>query len=142
MDRENFSIAIKVKAEPGEAGEIDDGLRKFNDRFSEPDNHQELAIVLRDDQGMLAGGLLGDTFWRWLHVGTLWIREDVRSLGYGRKLLAAAEEEAVRRGCEHSHLETHDFQALGFYQKNGYSLFAQLDDLPPGHKKYFLKKDL
>jgi len=142
LDKEIYSIEIKVKADPDEARAIEDGLKEFNDRFCENDNHQELAIVLRDGQGKLAGGLLGDTFWRWLHVGTLWIREDVRSLGYGRKLLEAAEQEAVRRGCRHSHLETHDFQALGFYQKYGYTLFAQLDDLPPEHKKFFLKKDL
>ena len=142
MDERNFSIIVKAKANPGEAKAIEDGLKEFNDRFSEEGHHHELAIVLRDDQGKLAGGLLGDTFWRWLHVSTLWIREDVRSLGYGHKLLAAAEEEARRHGCLHSHLETHDFQALGFYQKNGYTLFAQLDDFPPQHKKFFLKKDL
>jgi len=142
MDGEPFSIIIKVKADPDEARAIDDGLKQFNDQFSEEDHHQELAIVLRDAQGMLAGGLLGDTAWRWVHVGTLWIRADVRGLGYGGKLLEAAEQEAVRRGCEHSHLETHDFQALGFYLKNGYTQFAQLDDMPPGHKKFFLKKDL
>jgi GNAT superfamily N-acetyltransferase len=142
MNGEPFSVIIKVKADPDEARAIDDGLKQFNDQFSEEDHHQELAVVLRDDRGELAGGLLGDTAWRWLHVGTLWIRADVRSRGYGGKLLAAAEQEAVRRGCEHCNLETHDFQALGFYQKKGYTLFAQLDDMPPEHTKYFLKKDL
>ena len=143
IKRENiFSIEVKVKADPGEAERISGGLKEYNDQFVEEDHHQELAIVLRDAQGELAGGLLGGTYWRRLHIDILWVREDVRSLGYGNKLMAAAEQEAIRRGCQHSHLETHDFQALGFYQKNGYSLFAQLDDLPPEHIKYFLKKDL
>jgi GNAT superfamily N-acetyltransferase len=142
LDGDAYSIEVKVKAGPEEARAIDAGLKQFNDQFCEDDNHQELAVVLRDEQGQLAGGLLGDTFWRWLHVNTLWIRADVRGFGYGRRLLALAEQEAIRRGCRHSQLETHDFQALGFYQQLGYSLFAQLDDFPPEHTKYFLKKEL
>ncbi len=142
MDESAYSIVVKLKADPGEATAIDAGLKQYNDQFCEDDNHQELAVVLRDESGQLAGGLLGDTFWRWLHVNTLWIRADVRSSGYGRKLLAEAEQEAVRRGCRHSQLETHDFQALGFYLKQGYSLFGQLEDFPPDHIKYFLRKEL
>jgi len=142
LDSSSYSIEVKLKADPEEARAIDAGLKQFNDQFSEDDNHLELAVVLRDEQGQLAGGLLADTGWRWVHINTLWIREDVRRLGFGRKLLEMAEQEAIRRGCRHSQLETHDFQALGFYQKRGYILFAQLDDFPPEHIKYFLKKEL
>ena len=142
MGGSSYSIEVKLKADPEEARAIDAGLKQFNDQFSEDDNHLELAVVLRDEKGQLAGGLLADTGWRWVHINTLWIREDVRRLGFGRKLLEMAEQEAIRRGCRHSQLETHDFQALGFYQKQGYILFAQLDDFPPEHIKYFLKKEL
>ncbi len=34
------------------------------------------------------------------------------------------------------------FQALPFYQKLGYTVFGQLDDLPIGHQMYFLQKAL
>jgi hypothetical protein len=39
-------------------------------------------------------------------------------------------------------LETLSFQARGFYERYGYSVFGELDDFPPGHRKYFLKKNL
>jgi hypothetical protein len=39
-------------------------------------------------------------------------------------------------------LDTFDFQARGFYERNGYELFGTLDDCPPGHKRYYLKKAL
>jgi GNAT superfamily N-acetyltransferase len=142
LDLNLFSIEVKSKADPAEARAIDAGFKQFNNQFCEDDNHQELAVVLRDEQGQLAGELLADTFWRWLHINNLWLREDVRRSGYGSKLLAIAEQEAIRGGCRHSQLETHEFQALGFYQKYGYILIAQLDDFPPDHIKYFLKKEL
>ena len=33
------------------------------------------------------------------------------------------------------------FQALPFYQKYGYQVWGQLDDFPPGHTHYYLRKE-
>jgi hypothetical protein len=33
-------------------------------------------------------------------------------------------------------------QAMEAFQKAGYEVFGKLDDYPPGHSKYFLKKEL
>jgi len=33
-------------------------------------------------------------------------------------------------------------RSVSFYEKLGYELFATLEDYPPGHCKYFLKKAL
>jgi hypothetical protein len=32
------------------------------------------------------------------------------------------------------------WQALAFYERQGYTVFGVLDDFPPGHRKYFLAK--
>jgi hypothetical protein len=40
------------------------------------------------------------------------------------------------------HLDTMSFQALPFYQKQGYTVFGILEDLPEGHRRYYLRKDL
>ena len=50
------------------------------------------------------------------------------------------EQYAQSKGITHYHLETTSFQALPFYQKQGYEVFGQLPDMPPGHISYFLKK--
>jgi hypothetical protein len=39
-------------------------------------------------------------------------------------------------------LETHSFQARPFYEKCGYKVFGTLEDYPPGHAKFFLRKRL
>jgi GNAT superfamily N-acetyltransferase len=75
-------------------------------------------------------------------VEYLWVRGDHRTQGIGTRLLQAAEQEAMERGCGHAHVETHDFQAPAFYARNGYREFARLDDLPKGHVKIFLAKRL
>ena len=62
--------------------------------------------------------------------------------GTGRRILIAAEEEALRRGCRYAWLDTFSFQARGFYEKLGYSVFGTLEDYPAGHSRYFLRKTL
>ena len=54
----------------------------------------------------------------------------------------AAEQLAVERGALAANLETHSFQAEGFYLKRGYAVFSRLEDYPRGHTKLFLRKRL
>ena len=117
-------------------------LTAYNCQFTEPDNHQPLAVFAHGPEQAIVGGLLGGTYWGWLHVDILWIKDEFRRQGVGRALLAAAEQEAIQRGCRYVHLETHTFQAVEFYQKQGYVIFGELPDLPAGYTKYFLKKTL
>lgn len=121
---------------------VHQGLDDYNDLYAPEIQFQSLHFFLRDSGGDVAGGLLGDTSWGWLHVGVLWIRADVRRQGYGSAMLRAAEEEAVGRGCHHAFLDTTSFQALPFYLQHSYTLWGELDDFPRGHKRHFLQKAL
>jgi GNAT superfamily N-acetyltransferase len=124
------------------AGEIRAGLDAWNTRFVPADGYRSLVITARDPDGGLLGGLLGGTYWGWLAIDRLWVREEARGSGLGSRLLAAAETEARRRGCQFAHLDTHDFQAPGFYHKHGYRECGRLEDLPPGHVRFLLRKTL
>jgi GNAT superfamily N-acetyltransferase len=138
------SISLTLEATPSEADleAIRDGLHAFNTLAASDDGHQNLTLFLRDENGALLGGLLGDTYWGWLHVAILWLDEKARRHGYGSRLLAAAEAEAVRRGCHHAHLDTMSFQALPFYEKRGYKVWGKISDMPIGHSRIFLAKKL
>lgn len=139
MDQ-TYTVTVEDAPSPEDARRVAEGLHAYNFAIVGDDNYRPLAILLRDAGGALVGGLLGGTYWGWLHVDMLWIAAEVRGQGYGRRLLVAAEREAVARGCHHAHLDTMSFQSLPFYQRQGYQLFGQLDDLPIGHSRYFLKK--
>jgi GNAT superfamily N-acetyltransferase len=118
-----------------------DGLDRYN--FSQTGlEGQLISVFLRNEQHQVTGGAHGWTAFGWLHIRVFWLREDQRQRGWGTRLLQATEAEAVKRGCRCSHLETFSFQALGFYQKNGYRVFAELEKVAGDHKWYFLKKDL
>jgi len=136
----SYKIALDSNPSDADIRTVKRNLIAFNDQHAEPEHYQRLVLFARDASERIVGGLLGYTHWRWLFVENLWVDESLRGLGVGRDLMQAAEDEAHRRGCQHSYLDTFDFQALGFYQKLGYELFGQLEDYPLGHTKYFLQK--
>ncbi|MFE6197965.1 GNAT family N-acetyltransferase [Streptomyces sp. NPDC057838] len=99
--------------------------------------------AVNDSDGELAGGLVGHTWATWLHVTYLWVDERHRGRGLGARLLARAEHTAAReRACRSSRLETWDFQAPRFYQKQGYEVVCVVPDYPPGITEYTLVKAL
>lgn len=72
----------------------------------------------------------------------LWVREDQRGQGYGTRLLASPETEAIARGCQQIVLSTHSFQAPDFYRKFGYDIVGAYDNYPKGYQQIFLRKSL
>ena len=105
-------------------------------------DYRPIALALRAADGSLVGGLYGATMWEWLMIDGLWIAEELRGRGLGRRVLLSAEASAVERGCRGSWLGTFDFQAREFYERSGYTVFAELPGFPPGHTHYHLQKVL
>jgi GNAT superfamily N-acetyltransferase len=101
-----------------------------------------LAVLLHAARGQLVGALTGRTLWGWLVIDLLWVDAAARGVGHGRRRIAAAEQEALRRGCHHARVDTYSFQAPGFYERCGYARVATLDDFPRGHQRHFYAKAL
>jgi GNAT superfamily N-acetyltransferase len=101
-----------------------------------------VAFFLKDENGEVLGGLLGDIWAAWLHVRTLAVAMPVRGQGFGKKLMKRAETYAIERGCTDAFLDTFSFQARPFYEKLGYRVFGTLENHPVGHHHYFMTKKL
>ena len=101
-----------------------------------------LGYFLRDARAEWVGGLVGYVWGGWLYVRLLWVVGSLRGQSQGTRLLLAAENHARALGATAATLETFSFQAPSFYQRHGYIVFATLEDYPPGHTKFFLRKIL
>ena len=125
-------------------GKILEPLIAFNEAsIGGPEGTKRLAVLLSDPaSGEIVGGLWGSTSFRHLFVELIFIPEAMRRGGVGREMLRQAEAEAARRGCVGVWLDTFSFQARGFYERLGYTVFGTIDDYPPGHSRFFLKKQL
>ena len=99
-----------------------------------------LAVLVRDEGGIAVGGLIGRTTAAWLYVELFWLPEALRGTGLGTRVMMEAEAEAVQRGCIGAHLDTYDYQAPDFYRKLGYEVFGSIEDHPPGHTRFWMRK--
>ncbi|MCH3963832.1 MAG: GNAT family N-acetyltransferase [Clostridium sp.] len=99
--------------------------------------------VLKDSEGYIIAGINSRLYcWNCCYIDILWVREGYRNQRYGSILLKKVEMLIKQNGGYIIHLDTFDFQAKNFYIKHGYKIFGVLEDVPPGHKRYYMSKKL
>ena len=116
------------------------GRREFNERFVSRSMPEPFAVMVRDASGQAIGGLDGSVRWGWMFIDHFWLPEPIRGRGMGTAVLQAAETLARRRGCVGCYLDTFDFQARPFYERQGYRVFGTLDAYPEGSRRHYLVK--
>lgn len=135
-----FSLRVEGEVPSGTRQAVEAGLASYNLPIIGERKVEALNVIVRRDDGSIAGGLIGETRWGWLFIDTLWLADDTRGHHIGTQVMQLAEEEARRRLCVGAYLDTLDFQARGFYEKLGFELFGTQPDYPPGHQRFYLLK--
>lgn len=138
----SVQMVVSERPDPADRAAVLAVLVAYNETQVPPSDGWPLAILLRDAGGATLGGLLGRSFYDWLFVELLAVPEALRRQGLGARLLRTAEQEAARRGCAGVWLDTFGFQARGFYERQGYTLFGTLEGHPRGSRRHFLQKRL
>jgi GNAT superfamily N-acetyltransferase len=133
------------KASEDQISELHKRIVSFN-ASKVPLTQQETIIfqnyVIKENGKVIAGISALIYLWGILYIDVLFVEEEHRKKGLGKILLNKVEQEAVNQGSTLVHLDTFDFQAREFYEKEGYEVFGVLSDCPPGHNRYYLKKIL
>ncbi|KGO85074.1 acetyltransferase [Flavobacterium rivuli WB 3.3-2 = DSM 21788] len=102
-----------------------------------------LDFVIKNESGIeIAGILSGIGYWNGLDIKVLWVAEAYRKTGIGSLILKHTEDAAREKGATVAMLDTFDFQAEGFYLKNGYKVIGEVQNFPPGHRRIYLSKKL
>ncbi|MFW9854433.1 MAG: GNAT family N-acetyltransferase [Candidatus Thorarchaeota archaeon] len=99
-----------------------------------------INLVLKNSDQQVIGGLHAYTTLRAVHTECLWVDRSSRKLGYGKKLLVAAEKIAKENGCISGLVMVFSFQSPEFFQKLGYEIFGVSDGYPGSIKEHFLIK--
>ena len=127
---------------PDDIGFLEDRLYEFNLAATGIVDGRALGVFARDESGNVVAAAAGHTWGGTCELRQVWVAEARRGAGLGRRLLAAAEAEAIRRGCAQLVLTTHSFQAPDFYRKFGYEVVSEVPEYPRGHAYLVLRKSL
>jgi GNAT superfamily N-acetyltransferase len=117
-------------------------INAFNATVTGHHDGRILCIAGRGNGGDLRAGLFGWTWGGCGYIDLLWVRDDQRGSHLGARLLATAEKEIKRRGCDQVALSTHTFQAPAFYARFGYQECGRTPAYPHGHDHIHLVKQL
>lgn len=94
------------------------------------------------DGGEPVGGAVGFVEYNWYFLDLLWLSKSCRGKNIGTDIIKTIEKFAKDKNLTGVRMETWDFQARGFYEKLGYSVYGKIDDCPPGATNYYLLKRL
>jgi len=139
------NLIIRNEMNEKEKEYISERLMEYNLRIAPPNQDyisKNVNLALKGENSKLFGGLIGKIYRECLFIDILWVDENKRGLGYGKKLLIEAEKNAKEDLCIFVHLDTFNFQAPDFYIKNGYEIYGVLDLYSNDIKRFYLKKEL
>lgn len=119
---------------------LGNGLTEHSLAFTVERGFLPVSVSVRDSAGELVGGIAAFHNWNWLQINLVWLRDDLRGTGLGSRMLERVLEEGRARGCGAAHLDTFSYQARPFYERHGFEVFAELEDYPPGHRRFYMKK--
>jgi GNAT superfamily N-acetyltransferase len=133
-------LLIDSSPDPADVRTLRERINAYNNDCTNAYDYLPLASFIRDENGTIIAGLSGATWAGICEIELLWVHKDLRWQGYGARLLAAAEAEASKRGCNVILLSTFSFQAPGFYLRHGYEMAGIIPDYPSGYTNYIFVK--
>ena len=97
--------------------------------------------LTREEEGNLIALLHAQQVLENIHIKALVVDKEHQKKGLGASLLAELEEKAEKAGVRSITLSTKSYQAKDFYIKQGYEIYASLEDVPQkGVTKYHFIK--
>ncbi len=129
-----------------ELNKISNSLFDFNKAIVAGFNNQSepfvtIRYVIREKEVLIAGILGQIVINNVIYIDDLFVDELHRRYGYATALLQKLEQEAKSRGCYLAWLYTLNSEAVPFYEKSGYDVFAKLENAPaPGVTTFYMKK--
>ena len=121
---------------------IKKGIIDYNSPFFGSNSAQPFTIYIKDSKSEVIAGLTGFYKGKYSRVDLLWVQEDYRSKGIGKKLVLKLEEFSKSKGCLYIQLDTFDFQARPFYEKMGFKCVGTVSKWVEERDCYFMRKTL
>jgi|WetSurSiteA1Bulk_404760.scaffolds.fasta_scaffold06944_4 hypothetical protein len=135
-----YTISVTDNPDPLDIQSIRQDDEGHNAAHTPPVDWLPLGIFMRDLQGNLIAGMVGGSYWGWLYIATLWVKDPLLSKIYGLRLLKETEKEGLRRECGHAFIETVEYDSMLFYESLDYIVTKKTEE--SGSTRYAMQKEL
>jgi GNAT superfamily N-acetyltransferase len=108
---------------------------------TDPEFRRNIDVIYQNEDGEMVAGAFAEVYWQSAYIAVLWVNESLRGAGIGTELMHRIEAQAREWQCRFAWTRTFSWQAREFYERLGYRVTGRLDDHPPGHTFYTMRKD-
>ncbi len=125
------------------------GLEAFNYSYFQARSidMEQFVVYTKDETGKVIAGVCGASMkggkeGPWIEISFAWVDEPLRRQGLGRRLFLRLEEFAHSKNCNYMQVFTWAYQAVGFYEKLGFTQVGSIPNWIEGHDAIFFRKHL
>ena len=137
--RDNEREPEIVRSEAENSSFIHEKLREYNARYMRDSGEFNFHI---EENNRIVGGIVADGLGDTLEVEFLYVDEECRGKGIGRRLLEHVEKLARQAGMKRILLNTYSFQAPEFYKKMGYMEILKISPVFDEISQYYFIKEI
>ena len=119
---------------------VEEGLSAFDDRHITCKMEGQIQLGIEEDGRLVAGLDACVTAFKILYVSTVFVEEDCRRKGYGKRLMEEMEQRAKAMGINTIRLDTFSWQGKEFYEALGYKIVGSYENDEDGYAEYFFLK--
>ncbi len=112
-----------IEPQNDEITQITEGLYTFGLQQTRGEKPQRVAILSKNPQGSVMGGIIGHSLGARFYLTQLWVEDAYRGEGIGSTLVRRLEAFAENRACADILVDTLNPQAVTFYERLGYQVY-------------------
>lgn len=119
---------------------LENKLSAYDDGFIGERMEGSIQIGIEENGRIIAGLDSCITTFKILYVSTVFVDEEYRGMGYGRRLMEEMESRARAMGVNTIRLDTFSWQGKEFYEALGYRVVGSYENAADGYAEYFFLK--
>lgn len=119
---------------------VEAGLSAFDEGYITYKMEGDIQIGIEENGRLVAGLDACVTAFKILYVSTVFVEEDCRRKGYGKRLMEEMEQRAKAMGVNTVRLDTFSWQGKEFYEALGYKIVGSYENADDGYAEYFFLK--
>jgi ribosomal protein S18 acetylase RimI-like enzyme len=119
---------------------IENKLDEYDENYIKYKLNGQIQIGIEENGKVVAGLDACMTAFKILYVSTVFVSDEYRRKGYGKKLIVEMEKRAKNLGANTIRLDTFNWQGKEFYEALGYEMVGQYTNDDDGYSEYFFLK--
>lgn len=121
---------------------LEAALEEFDRKYIKFKMEGSVSIGILDGDTLVAGLDARMTAFKIIYVSTVYVHENYRRMGYGRRLMEEMETRAKALGANTIRLDTFSWQGKDFYLALGYQQVGHYRNPEDGYEEYFFMKNI